>query len=246
MKRCFFTISLIAMSLGHSSAFAEEVTEGWDGTIEFSAANATGNSENTTIGVGLDSRNKQGRYTHNVDAYANYAESDGTEQQNNFGVAYQLDLDLSDVSYGFGRISYEQDEFSGFDYRVFLGAGLGRFLIQNNVRVWKVEAGPGVRFTRIEEPVPLPPGFEDEETEVSAFANSEFDWTIREGVLFEHNLAATYADSSSTISTLFALSTKLTENLSSKVSYQVDFETDPPLGREDTDTLLKASLLLGF
>jgi putative salt-induced outer membrane protein len=229
-----------------ATAFAQDEDTNWSGSIEFSAANATGNTENTNLGLGAKAEKKTGRYTHNLSGGANFAETDGAESQNNWFVAYQLDAQLRDRTYAYGRISYEQDEFSGFENRLFLGAGLGHYIFQSDEKNWKVEGGPGYRLSKIEEPVPLPADFEDEESEFALYASSDFDLTIREGVLFEHDLSSTWTDSNTTVTTTFGLSTKLTESLSSKVSYQVDYETDPPLGREDTDTLLKASLLFGF
>lgn len=254
MTRLIATSSVFAL-VSLSPVMAESGEETWDGAIEFSAANATGNAENTTLGIAADGLRVLGRYTHNLKGAVNYAEatvtnSDGEtiseKTQDNWFVSYQLDTQLRDRTYAFGRVRYEQDAFSGFDDRTFLGGGVGHHVFQEEGRNWKIEGGPGYQISTIAEPDPVPDEFEDTQEELALYASSEFDILIRDGVSFDHDVYVTWTDPNTTLSTVFGLATKLTENMSSKVSYQVDFETDPPEGREDTDTLLKASLLFGF
>lgn len=229
-----------------SLAQEDEATEGWDGTVEFSLANATGNSETLNVGAALDAKNIIGRYTHLVTAGINYGETDEVTTQNNLNLAYQLDIQLRDRTYGYGRAQYDRDEFSGFENRLFVGGGLGHYLIENEATTWKVEGGPGIRYTQLEEPEPVPADFEDMETEFAIYASSEYGHLIREGIQFTHSLDTVYTQSNTSVKTVAALSTKLTDTLSSKVSYEVRYETDPPEGNENTDTLLKASIMYGF
>lgn len=229
-----------------SGALAQEQTEGWDGTVEFSAASATGNSETLNIGLGAEGRNTIGRYTHLLKGAFNYGETEEVETQNNLLLSYQLDMQLRDRTFGYGRIQYDKDEFSGFENRIFLGAGVGHYLIERETMTWKVEGGPGYRYAQLEEPDPVPMDFEDSESEFAIYASSDYEYLFREGVQFTHSLNTTYTQSNTSINTVAALTTKLTETLSSKVSYEVRYETDPPAGNENTDTLLKASILFGF
>lgn len=248
MKKTILLTSLTMISFSIvPSAVAEEVGDAWEGSVEFSAANATGNSENTNLGFGFVAKRKVGRFLNTITSAANFAESESLETQNNWLIAYQVDFDLDDRTYSYVRAQYEEDQFSGFDNRLFLGGGLGRFMIEEEGRVWKVEAGPGYRLSTIETPAPpVPADFDDQESEFALYASSDFDLTVRDGVEFTHDLASTYTQSNTTVTTSVGLITQLTSALSSKLSYQVDYETDPPVGREDTDTLLKASVLFTY
>ncbi|WOI53871.1 DUF481 domain-containing protein [Parvularcula sp. LCG005] len=230
--------------------------ENWDGSVEFSAASASGNTENTVLGLKLDARRVLGRYTHDVAAGANYAESttrddDGEDvsavTQDNWFARYRMEIQTGDRTFIYGRARYEQDSFSGFESRAFLGAGLGHSLIENDRTTWDVLAGPGVQYTVLETPEgPVPEDFEDSETEFALYAGSDLNWTLRENVAIEHDLDVTYSEENTTLSTEAAIKTKLTEALSSRLSYKVTHETDPPVGREATDSLLRASIALGF
>ncbi|GGD01410.1 DUF481 domain-containing protein [Aquisalinus flavus] len=239
--------SIVVLCAGAGQALAqEEDGEGWSGSVEFSAASATGNSETLNVGLATEVKNEVGRYIHLVKAAFNYAEAGEIETQNNLQLSYELDVQLRDRTYAYGRVQYDQDEFSGFENRVFVGGGIGHYLIEDEGATWKIEAGPGYRYSMLEEPDPVPMDFEDSESEFAIYASSEYERLIREGVQFTHLLESTYTQSNTSLKTVAALTTKLTDSLSSKVSYEVRYETDPPAGNENTDTLLKASILFGF
>ena len=248
IRRALFASSILVLSAGAGSALAqeEEAAEGWSGSVEFSAASATGNSDTLNVGLATEVTNEVGRYIHLFKGSFNYAEADDIETQNNLQLSYDLDIQLRDCTYAYGRVQYDQDEFSGFENRIFVGGGLGHYLIEDEGATWKIEGGPGYRYSRLEEPDPVPMDFEDSESEFAIYASSEYERLIREGVQFTHLLESTYTQSNTSLKTVAALTTKLTDSLSSKVSYEVRYETDPPAGNENTDTLLKASILFGF
>jgi len=211
----------------------------WVGSVSAGASIATGNSENVAAGFAIDARREHGIFAHNIDAGIDLASSNGVRTQKRWYGAYQLDVAISDRSYAYGRFSYDEDEFSGFDYRLFGGAGLGYYLAKSKPFSWKVEGGPGYRYSPIDDT-------RETESEFALYGSTEIDWLIRDGVLFEQNIGATWTSPTTTIESLTALTTTLTQTLSTTVSYRVRYETDPPLGRENTDTLLKASVNYGF
>ena len=227
------------------------------GSFEASLANATGNTENLNVGLAGEVNYEHGRYTHNLNAAANYAESGeaggGTREttQQNVFVAYELDVAVSDRGFAFGRARYERDEFSGFLQRIFLGGGYGYRVFETDALNWKLTGGPGVRFVEVEDPVPDPLTGEVPEgggwmTDFSVYAASEFEWDVRENVGLEHDATVTYTGPNTTFETELALKTRLTELLSARMSYFVRHETAPPLEREPTDTLLRAGIVVDF
>lgn len=260
-KLALFTVTALlpAATLLPASAWAEDApqkgAEGWDGSVELAASNATGNTQNSVLGARFEARRIYGRYTNDVEAGINYAESttvddDGDEldsvTQNNWFGEYKLNIHAADRTFYYGRARYEQDEFSGFESRAFLGAGVGHTVVDDDAMKWSVSAGPGVQYTMYEEPDPITADFEDSITELAVYAGSEFDWVIRDNVSFENDTDITWTDANTTAANTASLKTKLTESLSSRLSYMVKHETDPPTGRESTDTQLSASIVYGF
>ncbi|MHA7871630.1 MAG: DUF481 domain-containing protein [Hyphococcus sp.] len=211
----------------------------WDGKIEASALTSSGNSENSAVGVLIDAARTDGDFVHNFDAFFNLGASDGVTNQKRWGAAYKLDYNFGDRTYAYGRFAYEEDEFSGFDYRLFAGVGLGHFVFQGEPFSWKVEGGPGFRYSPIDDTRQI-------DQEFALYAASETDWVIREGVLFEQDFSVTWTDITTTLQSVTSLSTEIWESISTGVSFEYRRETNPPPGRLNTDTIAKASVKYGF
>jgi len=211
----------------------------WDGKVEASALFSSGNSENSTVGILIDASRTSGDFVHNFDAFFNLGSSNGVTNQKRWGAAYKLDYSFGEHTYAYGRIAYEEDEFSGFDYRLFAGAGIGHFLAKSERFTWKVEGGPGYRYSPIDSTRVIEQNF-------AVYASSELDWLIRDGLTFEQDWNVTWTSPTTSFQSVTALTTQLWESLSTGISFEYRYETNPPVGRDNTDTLAKASVIYGF
>ncbi|GJL95914.1 MAG: hypothetical protein DHS20C05_23190 [Hyphococcus sp.] len=211
----------------------------WDGKIQAGASLASGNSDNVSVGFALDAARTAGAWVHNVTAYVDYAESNNITNQDRWGAAYQLDYKFNERTYAYGRFSYDQDSFSGFDYRIFGGAGLGHFLYKSEPFSWKLEGGPGYRYS----PLAMSDAIEEQ---FALYASTELDWLIREGVKFEQDFNTTWTSPTTTFQSITALTAAVTDSISTGLSFEYRYETDPPLGRENSDTIARATLVYGF
>lgn len=211
----------------------------WDGKINASGLFSDGNSENIAGGLAVEGVRKAGPLTHNIRGFFDIGRSGGITNQKRWGASYQLDFQIGDATYAYSRVSYEEDEFSGFDYRLFVGAGLGHFYYDTETLTWKIEAGPGFRYSPIDDTREI-------EQEAAFYASNEVDWVIREGVTFEQDLNVTWTEPTTTYQSVTALNTKLTDSISTGLSFEYRYETDPPQGRENFDAIARASLIYGF
>lgn len=211
----------------------------WDGKIQASGLLSTGNSENAAVGIAIEAERGTKKLTHNIKGYFDLGESSGVTNQKRWGAAYQLDYNFSDRSYAYGRVSFDEDEFSGFDYRLFTGLGLGHYFAKSEAFSWKAEGGPGYRYSPIDETTEVDESF-------ALYASNEIEWLIREGVKFEQDVTVTWTSPTTTLQSVSSLTTQLWGDISTGLSFEYRYETDPPLGRENTDTIAKASLIYGF
>jgi putative salt-induced outer membrane protein YdiY len=86
----------------------------------------------------------------------------------------------------------------------------------------------------------------DHEIAFSARVGGDLSWAIRPGLVFTQN-ATVFPDSvSSTLTSSPALTAKLRGDLSARASCGVRMESEPPAGREHTDTQTRASLIYNF
>ncbi|MBB5519281.1 DUF481 domain-containing protein [Amphiplicatus metriothermophilus] len=211
----------------------------WEGKATASGVISSGNSENAAGGIHFEAVREFSYFTHNIRTYFDYGRSNGKKNQQRWGLSYKLDYLLGDRTYGFARFSYDEDEFSGFDYKLFGGLGVGHFLFKDEGFSWKLEGGPGYQYAPIDDDRTI-------DQHAAVYAASETDWLIRDGFLFEQDLNATWTEQTSTLVSKTALTSSLTDTLSTGLSFLYRYETNPPAGRVNADTTFRVNLTYGF
>lgn len=248
-----FVAALSALTILAAPAGAEEeTTSGWTGEGSVSAGVTTGNTETTDLGIGVNMTKDTGTWSYGVEALADYGEIEGAESKNRWFLGGTVDRQINDRLFGFGRVSYEQDEFSGFDSRAFIGGGLGYDVLIGEKSSWTVRGGPGLKIDEIGEIVTtdatgapdITPGVTEES--FSVIASSDFDYAFNDNVKLSNDTSALYAETSTQITNSLALTAKLSDALSARISFDVRHDTQPPEGFEDTDTATRFSLVYGF
>lgn len=228
------------------AASAQSAT--WQGEGSLSAGVTTGNTDTRDLGLGLKFSRDTGLWRTGVEALADYGEIDGAEAKNRMFFAGQLDRKFGERLYGFGRGSYEADEFSGFDSRIFLGGGLGYHVLQGDRVSWAIEGGPGIKIDEVKEQVLPGPVIVPGETveSFSVVGASKFAYAFNDNVKLSNDTSVLYAEESTQITNSLAMTAALTGALSARVSFDVRHDTNPPFGFEDTDTATRVSLVYAF
>ncbi len=211
----------------------------WDGKATASGIVASGNSDTAAAGLHIDARREFSYFTHNVSLYFDYGTSKGVKSQQRWGAAYKLDYLLGDDTYAYGRVSYDEDEFSGFDYKIFGGLGIGHNFYDTKTFKLKVEGGPGYQYSPIDDSREI-------DNRAAFYASGELHWIIRPGLKFQQNINATWTNPSSTLTSNSAITSALTDTLSTGISFLYRYETNPPAGRVNTDTTFRLNLTYGF
>ena len=122
-----------------------------------------------------------------------------------------------------------------------------RALGGNDVKL-SVKAGQALRMTDFESG--------DSETRLAALFGFDFDWKIADRLTFtqDSNMVAetgsqatVIVDSTrTTLNLITGLDAKVSDRLSSRVTYTVDYDSKPPVGRDTTDTVTRLTLVYGF
>ncbi|MEQ9507202.1 MAG: DUF481 domain-containing protein [Hyphomonas sp.] len=237
----------VALAASLTGTAAAE-TPVWSGEGSFGAGFNTGNTETSDLGLGLKLARDSGDWKVSLEALADYAETDGLETKNRAFISGQLDRDFSDRTYGFGRVSHERDEFSGFESRTFVGAGLGYRILTGEQATWSIEGGPGLKIDEVRDTVLPGPVIVTGETEesFSAIGASKFAYDFNENVKLTNDSNVLYAETSTQLGNSLAITAALTGALSARFSVDVRYDTDPPLGFEQTDTATRVSLVYAF
>lgn len=222
--------------------------ERWKGKGELGGMRSTGNTDTLglTGAVSLDRRGIDWR--HKVTARADLQRSGGRTRREKYFAAYEPRYDVRDGLFVYGLAQFERDRFQGFDARYALSGGVGAALVDSDSLDLSIKAGPALRISETTD------GLND--SRLAGLLGIDWDWRITErlkltqatnAVTETGGAAIALIDSrSTTVNVVTALEAKVSDRLSTRFSYAVDYDSSPPAGRSGTDTTSRFSFVYGF
>ena len=211
---------------------------GFSGSLSASGFLTGGNTDTFNAALGGRIRYGAGPTNLSFGVAAFYGEDDGDEDENNVFVTLDGNRYLNDRVYLFGIGFYEYDDFGALEHDLFLGAGPGVRLYNTPQLAWRVQAGPGVRWTEDQTG--------EEETEAAAIASSRLFYEFNDTAFFTNDTDIIYSDVGTQVINDAGINFRLTDSLATRVSYRVDYNSDPLPDYEETDNLLTFSVVYGF
>ena len=210
----------------------------WSGRAELGGFVTTGNSETAGGSAVLDANREGLQWRHKFHAQADYQESLGTTTREHYLVSYEPNYKFDERAYAYGQVQYEADRFLGYTDRFSASSGFGYSAIKNSAVQVDLEIGPGYRHT----------SFTDDTVQSSITGRGSVDlrWRLLPGLSVSQNAVAVAQRFNSTVSGTTAVTAKLLGPLSAQLSYYFQYESMPPVGRETTDTIGRASLVYSF
>jgi putative salt-induced outer membrane protein len=212
--------------------------EGWSGEGEIGASQSTGSTRNTTIAAGMK-LNKNGLdWQHHLAGIVDYQHSNGNTTANREVASYEVDYKFSPQIFTSGFVQWEQDRFAGFNRRFTESLGLGYNILGGPVVTWLVSGGPALRQA----------AFTNGRTEndISARVASSFLWNITAATLFSEDAGVYAGGRDNTYSSTTAITTKIFGDLSARLSFNINIESNPPPGIENTSTISRFTLVYNF
>jgi putative salt-induced outer membrane protein len=214
------------------------ILEGWSGEGQVGLGFSSGNTREASAVVGVALR-KAGLYTrHKFTGTVDYLRSNGVTARQKYALDYSLDFILSEHLYLVGTLGWDRDRFAGYARRFTESFGVGYRAIDEADMRLDLEAGPALRQTRF-----IDDGNQDE---FAARGSLAWKWTIQDGLALSQDGSALYTDSNTTLISNTALTAKLNGKLSTRLTFHLQKETDPPLGRKSTDTATRFMLVYDF
>lgn len=245
-------IMAVALALAPAVFAQEEEAEnsGWTGEGSLGGGITTGNTDTVDIDVGVNVAKETPTWKYAAEGGYNFGQVDGEDARNRWFVAGQVDRNFGERWYSFGRLTYEQDEFSGFDARLFVGVGAGYHIFKREKLRWAVEVSPGFRLDEVADSIdPGPPEVIIPGGNVSNFAargSSNFAYDFNANVGFTNDTNVIWTDLSTQTINTTALNAALTESITARFSFEVRNDTNPPEGFVETDTATRLSIVYGF
>jgi putative salt-induced outer membrane protein len=217
---------------------AEKPKGPWSGSLGIGFLNVTGNAESR-------SSNAEGRLNFDQDKWHHelFGRALGQSQNNvstaeAYKLAYTLNYDITDRTYGFGLLDWNKDLFGAFSEQAFQVAGIGRRFIVSDKHLLNGEIGIGATQNEAQD------GTTDEEfvTRLSG----DYTWNISENAVFSQTLAVNISSANTFLESVTALRTSIAGPLGLSLSYTVRNNSDVLPGTEKTDTWTAINLDYGF
>lgn len=222
--------------------------ENWKGRGELGGSRATGNSDYIGLTAALNLTRQGIDWKHQLRARADYQEDRGVTSREKYLAAYEPHYQMSSDLFAYGLMQYESDRFQGFDGRYALSTGVGYQAIKRPDLNLSLKAGPALRRTDYTSG--------EVDTRLAGLLGLDFDWTVTDGLkltqdsnlVTETGAAATaFIDGrNTTVALVTGLEARITGKLSTRLSYAVDYQSDPSAGKLSTDTLSRVTFVYGF
>ncbi len=221
-----------------SSTPAEDNFSSWQGNVELGFVNTTGNTETETINAKAKVQFEQQSWRHTL-TYESLTSSDhGITTAERYVLNGQSDYKFSEHNYFFMMLNYEDDSFSGYDYRISETLGYGRRVVAEPKLILDLEIGPGARQSK------LAAGGSDNEVILRGAA--KLVWKLSETSSLTENLSIDVGENSTITKSVTALTAQINRSLATKITYTIKNTSEVPAGVEKTDTETAVTLVYSF
>ncbi len=231
--------AVIACSLFSSQVTAIEIIGSlWKGEGEFGYVATSGNTETENLKAKLGLVNDREKWRHSATLEALNESDSETTTAERYAAIWQSDYKMGEFDYLFGRLEYETDKFSGYDYRTSEVLGYGRRVLKRENMTLDLEAGPGARQSKLENG--------DSESEAILRLAGKYIWKISDHAKFTQDLSFDIGEEATISKSVSALQSNVIGNLAMRLSYTVENTSEVPVGVDKTDTQTALSLVYEF
>jgi putative salt-induced outer membrane protein len=211
----------------------------WEGKGELGGVLARGNTETETLAGKLDMTKETGQWKHLAGFSVLHTVNDGVTSADRYELRGESQYKLSERSYLFGSLRYEDDRFTDYDYQFTAAAGYGyRFI---DTETTKLDGKIGAGFRR---------------SELRLSGDTQDDLIARGALDFSHQLTDTTriydkflvesGSDNTYLQNVAGIEVSMTDALALGLSYEIRHNTDVLPGTKKTDQVLTANLVFGF
>ncbi len=247
-KHIFIFIILACLVIPISSNAGTEGTEEPQSKIktrtELSFVQTSGNTDTQTFSVKAEAKKEGVKNRYYLTAKALYAKEDGRETSNQSSIDGRWERVLSERLFGLLTSGFSMDKFSGYEYRLYAGPGLGYDLIKTDRHV--LQSLLSLIYSYDEFSV----GDISSDKYVTGKVTLKYEWKILENLKFKEKLdySVSFKDTNNFfIDSATAVEAKINRALSLGISYVVNYQNllpSPEIKR--TDTTFLTTLIIDF
>lgn len=231
-------LTILTVPICLMSVAADAETVAWKGEVQLGVISTTGNSETEVVKAGASLVNERLRWRHSGAVDFVRSVNQDTTTARRFSLLAKSDYKITQLSYAFGVLTYEDDRFSGYDYQASVAAGYGRKLIAREGLLLEVELGPGARRNE--------PESGDTQDEAILRGALNLDWKIGATAGLAELFSVEAGEEITRTKSVTALRSHIAGNLAAKITYTVRHASAAPVGTDETDTEFSVTLVYAF
>jgi putative salt-induced outer membrane protein len=218
----------------------------WSLKAEAGAVASRGNTETDSANAKFDVAREYEVWKHQLGLAAVYASDDSGATAQRWSARAQSDYKFSEKGFWFGSARYEEDRFSGFEYQSTYGTGLGWRFFDDPVTKLIAQIGVGYKIFRTRESladdeITIIPS--ERQEEMIAQLSVDFERQLTETTKVVNKFLAESGDNNTFLQNDLGLQVKILDSLALAVGYSVRYNTDPPEGFKELDTLTTLNLV---
>lgn len=211
----------------------------WDGSAELGLSATTGDTQEQAGTLGVKFNRAIGEHwEHKLNLNVDYARHKGETTKERYAGDYALKWNMSERGYVYGLFDVEQDRLSGFDHRFAESVGMGYKLLERPDFKWSVEGGPGLRQSKLDTG-------QSENDMIGVLSTTARYWFSPELSVGTDGKIYMGGDRTS-VQNVFDIKAKINVFLSARMSYQVNYDSNVPFGKNRTNTITRATIVYDF
>ncbi len=231
---------LIAVVLSNTISVAQGVEiagSEWEILPTVGINSSIGNSESLQINLGLQLKNEREKWRHYALIRGIKSTQNDVRSGERYDVAIKTDYKFDESNYVFGTINYEDDRFSGYDYRATEAIGYGRRIFNSKSLLLDLEGGPGARQSKLTDT-----GKSDNEAILRL--GGLFQWNISDHTNYSQDLTAEVGKDLTLATSTISLRTKIAGNVSTNIQVTLRHLSEAPAGKHRND--MQSSVTVGY
>ncbi|MDQ6990685.1 MAG: DUF481 domain-containing protein [Mariprofundaceae bacterium] len=230
-------ILLLAMyALYLTTAHADEKV--WQSNVELGFVQTGGNTQTKTLNTKAKAVHHAEKIRTTIEGSAFNSSNQNTTTSEKYAASLQVDWKTSQLSYVFGRIAADSDRFTGIRSRFSETVGYGRDLIHDDIIHWKAELGVGARQSVF---IVFP-----RTNDMVGRLSTGIQWTVSDSTLLSQELNTEGGKEGFVSHSVTALQQKISDALSSKISFSAEHTSKVPVGIKKMNTETAVTLVWNY
>ncbi|MGQ9425259.1 DUF481 domain-containing protein [Gilvimarinus sp. DZF01] len=210
----------------------------YDASISLGYVGTTGNTESQTFETQMLYTRRNENWVHSLEFQGLYTEQESVTNGERYFAQGKSDFQISDDDYLFGKLSYTDDRFTGFDYQAKASVGYGHYFFNRDDLMLETYAGLGYRHNAYV--------IEEDEGEAILTLGERLDWAFSDSASMTQSLTSEIGEDLTVSKFEIGLVSTLIGQLATKIAFQARHISDVPPDRENTDTQTSVSLVYEF